>query len=117
MDLVGALITALAEIAAAGDAKFPHHLVAQRLKLGAAGVHLRKIPHHRHDVDNRFGGKTGHRGGTDVVDGGQILPQNLTDGLSLLLIKSGPLRIVGDNDNVLTHLGFLLFDGEKKLPA
>ena len=104
MDLMGALVAALAQIAPAGDAEFPEILVPDTLERGLRRIRQGQVVHDRQDVDDGLGAQTGDCGAADVVDSGAVCAQNAADGSRFLRKPLRPDRGPCGDDNVLRHM-------------
>ena len=103
VELVGPLVPALPQIAAARDAELLQILIPHRLKGRGGPVHRLQVFHHRHDVQNGLGRQTGDGGAPDVVNGGAVVPQHGPDSGRLGLKLPGPVRVIVHYGDMLGH--------------
>ena len=103
VELVGPLVPALAEIAAAGDAEFAEGLVAQGREGGGEGVDRGEVADDGHEVEDWLGVGARDGGASDVVDGDAGVAKEGSQAVALLGEALGPGGVVGDDADGLGH--------------
>ena len=72
VDLVGALVAALAQITPAGNAEFAQIFIARSFKFFRRAVGAFEALHRRHYIYDGFCRQTGHGGAAYMIDGGEV---------------------------------------------